>query len=102
MVSMNRHALVTLAALATLAGCAQKKVARTTVGTAKVERRNITVDATATGAAEPMAIVEVKSEAGGRSGAKLTRVQRRPCQPEKTVRAEVAETAPGRAVAAAA
>ncbi|MEP6779158.1 MAG: efflux RND transporter periplasmic adaptor subunit [Gemmatimonadaceae bacterium] len=62
---MNKRALIALVAAAALAGCQQKKVAPTTVGTVKIERRNITVDATATGAVEPIAIVEVKSKAGG-------------------------------------
>lgn len=65
MVLMNKRALIALVAASALAGCQQKKVAPTTVGTVKIDRRNITVDATATGAVEPIAIVEVKSKAGG-------------------------------------
>src|ERR1700712_4941976 len=64
-VLMNKRALIALVAASALAGCQQKKAAPTTVGTVKIDRRNITVDATATGAVEPIAIVEVKSKAGG-------------------------------------
>lgn len=65
MVLKNTRALMAFVAVLALAGCTQKKVAPTVLGTAKVERRNITVDATATGAVEPIYIVEVKSKAGG-------------------------------------
>lgn len=54
---------VMLAAL--LAACQAKKEAAPTVGTVAVERRTITVDAQATGAIEPINVIEVKSKASG-------------------------------------
>lgn len=62
---MNKRALIALVAVAALAGCQKKKETVTQIGTVKIDRRNITVDATATGAVEPIDIVEVKSKAGG-------------------------------------
>lgn len=62
---MNKRALIALVAVAALAGCQKKKETVAQIGTVKIDRRNITVDATATGAVEPIDIVEVKSKAGG-------------------------------------
>jgi multidrug efflux pump subunit AcrA (membrane-fusion protein) len=62
---MNKRALIAVVAVAALAGCQKKKETVTQIGIVKIERRNITVDATATGAVEPISIVEVKSKAGG-------------------------------------
>ena len=62
---MNKRTLIALVAVTALAGCQKKKETVAQIGSAKIERRNITVDATATGAVEPINIVEVKSKAGG-------------------------------------
>ena len=62
---MNTRALLVLVTAAALVGCQKKKETVQQIGTAKVDRRNITVDATATGAVEPISVVEVKSKAGG-------------------------------------
>ncbi len=62
---MNKRALLILLAATAFVGCAKKKETVQQIGTAKIDRRNITVEATATGAVEPISIVEVKSKAGG-------------------------------------
>ncbi len=48
-----------------LAGCGEKKETATVIGTAVVDRRTIVVDAQATGAVEPINVIEVKSKASG-------------------------------------
>ncbi len=48
-----------------LAGCGAKKEVATVVGTVVVDRRTIVVDAQATGAVEPINVIEVKSKASG-------------------------------------
>ncbi len=62
---MNKRAVLVLLAATAFTGCQKKKETVPQIGTAKIERRNITVDAVATGAVEPISIVEVKSKAGG-------------------------------------
>ncbi|MBC8090333.1 MAG: efflux RND transporter periplasmic adaptor subunit [Phycisphaerae bacterium] len=62
---MNTRVFVAFVAVTVLAGCSKKKETVMQIGSSKIERRNITVDATATGAVEPISIVEVKSKAGG-------------------------------------
>ncbi|MEO7997873.1 MAG: efflux RND transporter periplasmic adaptor subunit, partial [Gemmatimonadaceae bacterium] len=62
---MNKRTLIALVSVAVLAGCQTKKETVAQIGTVKIERRNISVDATATGAVEPIDVVEVKSKAGG-------------------------------------
>jgi HlyD family secretion protein len=57
--------LLTAALTAALAACATKKEAGPTITTATVDRRTITVDAQATGAVEPINVIEVKSKASG-------------------------------------
>lgn len=54
-----------LASIAFFAACAAKKEAGPVVGTAIVDRRSIVVDAQATGAVEPINVIEVKSKASG-------------------------------------
>jgi HlyD family secretion protein len=54
-----------LAALPALAACGEKAAEAAPLTNLKVERRNIVVDAQATGAVEPINIIEVKSQAGG-------------------------------------
>ncbi len=56
---------LTLALVALLAACGAKKEAAPKVGTVAVDRRTIVVDAQATGAVEPINIVDVKSRASG-------------------------------------
>ena len=48
-----------------LAGCGAKKEAAPVIGTVVVDRRTIVVDAQATGAVEPINVIEVKSKASG-------------------------------------
>jgi len=55
---------VTAAAVA-LVACTSKKAANVPIPTAAIERRDIVVDASATGAVEPINVVEVKSKASG-------------------------------------
>jgi HlyD family secretion protein len=57
--------IAAVAALLTAAACAKKQDTTAAVATAPVERRDITVTAEATGAVEPINIVEVKSKASG-------------------------------------
>ena len=54
-----------LAALVLAAGCAGKKDNALAISTQAVQRRDIVIDASATGVVEPIAIVEVTSKAGG-------------------------------------
>lgn len=56
---------LTVALLIGLAACGKKPAAVTEVGTAAVDRRTIIVDAQATGAVEPINVIEVKSKASG-------------------------------------
>ncbi len=58
-------ALPALLASSLLAGCGAKKEAAPVIGTAVVDRRTIVVDAQATGAVEPINVIEVKSKASG-------------------------------------
>src|SRR5688500_19771598 len=53
------------AAAATFAACSGKKATNVPIPTAAIERRDIVVDASATGAVEPINVVEVKSKASG-------------------------------------
>ena len=53
------------AAAASFAACSGKKAASVPIPTAAIERRDIVVDASATGAVEPINVVEVKSKASG-------------------------------------
>ncbi len=48
-----------------LVGCGAKKEAAMVIGTVAVDRRTIVVDAQATGAVEPINVIEVKSKASG-------------------------------------
>lgn len=57
--------LLTLLALAPLAACAKKEEQQLTIQTATVTRRTIILDATASGAVEPINVVEVKSKSSG-------------------------------------
>ena len=54
-----------VAAAALLAACGPKKEPPPPVGTVVVDRRTIVVDAQATGAVEPINVIEVKSKASG-------------------------------------
>ncbi len=54
-----------LTAGALLAGCGAKQEAAPVIGTVAVDRRTIVVDAQATGAVEPINVIEVKSKASG-------------------------------------
>ena len=54
-----------LAVLVLAAGCAGKKDNALAISTQPVQRRDIVIDASATGVVEPIAVVEVKSKAGG-------------------------------------
>ena len=69
MVPVQRRVLTvpfTLLAVACLStACAAKKEVAPTIGTVAVDRRTITVDAQATGAVEPINVIEVKSKASG-------------------------------------
>ena len=58
--------LIGLAAGAvTIVACTSKKASSVPIPTAAIERRDIVVDASATGAVEPINVVEVKSKASG-------------------------------------
>ena len=58
--------LVAAAVCGTLAtGCSAKKDAAPKVGNVVIDRRTIVVDAQATGAVEPINVIEVKSKASG-------------------------------------
>src|SRR5687768_9785846 len=54
-----------LAASFALAACAKKDDEKPKIQTATVERRDIVIDAQATGVVEPINVVEVKSKASG-------------------------------------
>lgn len=54
-----------VAAAAAIAACTGKKATNVPIPTAVIERRDIVVDASATGAVEPINVVEVKSKASG-------------------------------------
>ncbi len=54
-----------VAAAAAIASCTGKKATSVPIPTAVIERRDIIVDASATGAVEPINVVEVKSKASG-------------------------------------
>lgn len=66
---MKRFAYPLLIGLATaaaaIAACTGKKASSVPIPTAVIERRDIVVDASATGAVEPINVVEVKSKASG-------------------------------------
>jgi len=57
--------LTTLAVLLIVAGCGGKNDKALPISTQAVQRRDIVIDASATGVVEPINIVEVKSKAGG-------------------------------------
>src|SRR5690606_8698542 len=57
--------LLALLALTTLAACAKKEEQKLAIQTAAVTRRTIVLDATASGAVEPINVVEVKSKSSG-------------------------------------
>jgi HlyD family secretion protein len=61
---VNRQVLA-LAALVLFAGACKEEVVNTPVDTAPAERRDIIVDAEATGVVEPINVIEVKSKASG-------------------------------------
>ena len=61
----RRLALPALLASSVLVGCGAKKEAALVIGTVVVDRRTIVVDAQATGAVEPINVIEVKSKASG-------------------------------------
>ena len=54
-----------LAALLLVAGCSSKNDKAPAIGTQPVQRRDIVIDAQATGVVEPINVVEVKSKASG-------------------------------------
>ena len=60
-----RPFLLALGVLAIGSACARKEEAPAPIGKVAVERRDIVVDAQATGTVEPIEIVEVKSQASG-------------------------------------
>ena len=57
--------LTALAALLLIAGCGDKKDKAPAISTQAVQRRDIVIDASATGVVEPINVVEVKSKASG-------------------------------------
>jgi len=61
------HSLVVglAAAAVTVVACTSKKASTVPIPTAAIDRRDIVVDASATGAVEPINVVEVKSKASG-------------------------------------
>ncbi len=63
--SLTVRKLIVVATLALASACASKDQKAIPVSTAAVARRDIVIDAQATGVVEPIAIVEVKSKAGG-------------------------------------
>lgn len=62
---VNRSFVVALGAIALLGACSEPEVQSAPIGEVAVERRDIIVDAQATGTVEPIEIVEVKSQASG-------------------------------------
>jgi HlyD family secretion protein len=61
----RRLALPALLASSCLVGCGAKQEAALVIGTVVIDRRTIVVDAQATGAVEPINVIEVKSKASG-------------------------------------
>lgn len=61
----TRWFVLTVGVVMTLSACAKKEEAAAPIGEVAVERRDIVVDAQATGTVEPIEIVEVKSQASG-------------------------------------
>jgi multidrug efflux pump subunit AcrA (membrane-fusion protein) len=57
--------LSTLAAFLLVAGCGGKNDKASPIATQAVQRRDIVIDASATGVVEPINVVEVKSKASG-------------------------------------
>ncbi|MCC6316345.1 MAG: efflux RND transporter periplasmic adaptor subunit [Gemmatimonadaceae bacterium] len=64
-VPVNRTLLLALAIGSAVAACKKEEVQVVTIRTAPVERRTIVLDATASGAVEPINVVEVKSKSSG-------------------------------------
>ncbi len=62
---VKRSYVFALGAMGLLAACSEPEVQQAPIGEVAVERRDIIVDAQATGAVEPIEIVEVKSQASG-------------------------------------
>ncbi len=62
---VKRSFVFALGAMGLLAACSEPEVQQAPIGEVAVERRDIIVDAQATGAVEPIEIVEVKSQASG-------------------------------------
>lgn len=62
---MTRHTIAALLLLSSVLGCAKKKEQVTAIQTVAIERRDIVVDAEATGVVEPINVIEVKSKASG-------------------------------------
>lgn len=60
-----RFATLAVAALVLLAACKKAPTTAPTISTVVVDRRTIVVDAQATGAVEPINVIEVKSKASG-------------------------------------
>ncbi len=65
MTRVSSTGLTFLVLTALLSACQAKKEAAPTVGTVAIDRRTITVDAQATGAVEPINVIEIKSKASG-------------------------------------
>jgi HlyD family secretion protein len=63
--SMSRVFVSALAATVLLGACSEPEVTQAPIAEVAVERRDIIVDAQATGTVEPIEIVEVKSQASG-------------------------------------
>jgi RND family efflux transporter, MFP subunit len=63
--SLSVRKLIAVATLALGAACASKDQKAIPVSTVPVSRRDIVIDAQATGVVEPIFVVEVKSKAGG-------------------------------------
>ena len=57
--------LIILSALLAASACTSDKKNTIPVSTTKVQRRDIVIDAQATGVVEPITVVEIKSKAGG-------------------------------------
>ena len=65
----RRHRVALSVATLVLAACGDKQEAKVAVTTAPVERRDIIIDAEATGVVEPINVIEVKSKASGQISA---------------------------------
>ncbi len=63
--TVKRSFVLTLSALALLGACKKEVEQTAPIDNVKVERRDIVVDAQATGTVEPIEVVEVKSQASG-------------------------------------